>query len=186
MLVIMMVCIFIFGTPMNAKASIKMTMKTAALSTTNKKKMYKLCRQFRDYAGFQYAYKMKVGQKRNYNFNNKKVRKNALRYMIDPKSSYHLKKVQDKRSMNLFGKKTPSVKPLIGDWGEGTPEIGSFKIKKTNSTYTINANLYWVDTAYSYHKQKVGTLKYTVKKNKKSSYGFVVKKLVIKKLSELQ
>lgn len=153
-----------------AAATRNVTDQVSAKTMNNVKK---LTRRTTTYAEYQISYKLKYGQTKQLDFSKTSARKQLIR--ISYMDSYG--KSQSSISKDLFGRSTPKVKPVIGEWGEDGPVLKNYRIyKKSNSTYTVKANVFMVGGNMN---EKDGNVNYTLKKKQGSRYGFVMKKMAV-------
>lgn len=162
----------------------KATCKLTVSKKVNKQAVTKLCNEFTDFClEYQHLMKNKTsvwkkGSKITFDFSKNKNRKIAIKYNIN----CALGEKQTTVSKRLFGKTTSKVKNVFsGEWAELIPKMNVKKItSKGNEKYQIDTTIYYYDTIKK--KQiKVGTATFTISVNSKSSYGYVVNKLTLKK-----
>lgn len=136
--------------------------------------------------------KMKIGQKKKYDFSKESTRRYALNRCFNELNSQIYAGIDVKTlSKQIFGKSTTKVSFIEGDWGLAGPKIKIKKIyKQTLGKYTVKADVDWVvkndfnnEIADSY---QIGEVEINFKKKPKSYYGYIVKSMILKKVSGLK
>lgn len=164
-----------------AKQSKKVTLK-------EQKNITKLCKNFETFLGLQLLeedpdLKIKVGKTEEWLF--QKWDKEDLTYkynMIVPLWYMGIKKAPQK----VFGIDGWEVHKEVGDWGEQCPYIALKKITKVSSNkYYAKFDICWKFSGPFVKKEKNGEAKFLLKKKSNSYYGFIVKKVKIKKTAEV-
>lgn len=150
-----------------------------------------LCDYFPSVCGYDLIYKMKIGQKKKYNFAKASTRRHTIfcdwiEFTIQSGKSIDPNIV----SKRVFGKGTSKINTLGGQWGMAYPTIKVKKICKLSSTkYKVKANVNWewepgVSDNGIAGSRKIGDLRITLKKKPKSYYGYIVKSMALKKVSD--
>lgn len=162
----------------------KATCKLTVSKKVNKEAVKKLCNEFTDFC-LEYQHLMrnntsvwKKSSKLTFDFSKNKNRKIAIMYNMN----CALGEKQSTVSKRLFGKTTSKVNNVFsGEWADLIPKMKVQKItSKGNGNYQIDATTYYYDWVTKKNK-KVGTATFSVSANSNSSYGYVVKKLTLKK-----
>lgn len=148
-----------------------------------------LCEFFPSTCGYDLIYKMKIGQKKKYNFAKASTRRYALnRCYSELYSQYSTGTSINTLSNRIFGKKTSKVNMIVADWGLARPAIKIRKIyRQSSGKYKVKANVNWewdADEFDSAGSRKIGDLQITLKKKPKSYYGYIVKSMALKKVSD--
>ena len=97
------------------------------------------------------------------------------------KYSYDIDVKPSEKSMRLLGENT-SVKYAVGDWGVDIPVLKISKISKVDSgKYRVVAKAILLND-FTGKTTTYGTVTLDVKKKSGSYYGYIAKKLTIKKI----
>lgn len=151
---------------------------TDDISVGTLKNIKKLTRRTTSYVGYQISYNLKYKQSKSLNFSDASARKQVIRISYMDSGNY--KKSQKSISKDLFGRSTPKVKPLIGDWGEIGPYLDHYKVyRDSNGNYIVTVKEVPVTGIENYPDIVEGTARYTLKKKSSAKYGFVLKKLKV-------
>lgn len=172
LLCVLSLCVGIFATGSKSQA------RTASSGEK------KICKEMKDLTGYYCYFKMKSGQKKEFDFSKTKSRRCAIKYSIHPGKS---KSFMRRLSKRLFGKETKNLpKTIMGDWGGfDWPEIHNYVTSRSGKYYIVKADLVRVlydgDTDVT-TKKKMAKLVFKLKKSKKGIGGYVIKKLKIRLL----
>lgn len=148
-----------------------------------------LAESFATLCGVDLIYRMEIGQKKKYDFSEPSIRRYAISYSKNEWNSQISAGIDEKTlSRRIFGKSTTKVNFIEGDWGLGYPKIKIKKIYKLDSgKYTIKADVDWIVENEYYEIEdsyQIGELQINFKKKPKSYYGYIVKSMVLKKVSD--
>jgi len=156
-----------------------------ANDNSQKKKVQKLCNEFRDLVGYYVFYNMKSDNVQIvFDFSKEKDRCTMMKYTYSKYGKLNKRK-QNNLSKKLFGKTlSKKVTQLIGDWGCVVPMIKVSKISKIKgSKYKVKVNIYSVDDTdlknLKYEKKAKGS--FWLKKSSKAKYGYYVNKITLYK-----
>lgn len=143
-------------------------------------KINSLGTEFQDFVGFCVFYEMGINEKLTFDFSKSTNRQKMLKYTYWNHGKLN-KKQQDKLSKQIFGTSTSKmVKQVIGDWGCSWPKIQISKIYKiSGKKYQVKGKLF--EIMEEGNKTKKATLIFDLKKDSKGKFGYIVKKLTIKR-----
>lgn len=153
-----------------------------------KKKIKKLCKELTDWTGYKVTYKLKKGKKYTYSMS-PKIRREIIKQNSQYTNNCYYDTIKDRYNTNyyswnqvslqLFGKKTSNAqKAFAGDWGEEFPVLKIKVNKHKNNIYKVVSDIYFYNPE---GKSKVGNMTIYLKKNRKSSYGVAITKIIIEK-----
>lgn len=155
--------------------------KTSDVTKTfkDKKKVIRLCKEFNNWTGYQLNYVLKKGDTKTI-----AASKADRVKLIKMNQKYMDGKKLQKVSLRLFGVKTnKKVKAMKGDWGETAPVLSNVNIMKVSAKkFIISADVMMEGmnaNKTKLQREKIGKVKFTVMKNRVSSYGYVMKKIVV-------
>lgn len=153
-------------------------------SVSGKRNIKALCKFFSIFYGVELTHQMEIGQKKKYDFSKESARRYVLCISGD---TIHYERISVKKaSKRIFGKSTSRVGKIIGELGDG--EWPTLKIKKiyklSSGKYKVNISLIQFngDTGIG---NKTGELNVILKKKPKSYYGYIVKSMTLKKVSDI-
>ena len=155
------------------------------VTATQERNIKKLCRHFTNFLCLELIdvepdSMIKVGKSKTWKFQN--WRTEDLTYkenMLEPLTYMYCKNAAEK----VFDIKDWKITPVLGDWGDAGPYISLKSIKKVSSKkYKATFNIKWENSVLNKVK-KMGSATFTLKKKRGTYYGFIVKSVTIKKIS---
>lgn len=149
---------------------------SATKAASPKSGVKKIGTDFTNFVTYRLFYEMKKGDSETYTFSKTKDRQTVLKYCQACADQTPWKKV----SSRLFGKATPAKKVLIGEWGLDHPYFTIDKIKKLGGGKYKVTMIQMNQDRETKERTRLGVTTYTIKKNSKSAYGYVVTRLNIK------
>lgn len=126
---------------------------------------------------------MQTGRTKSFDFSNKEDRKDILDLCY---GEIFDKTITDRvLSLRIFGKTTPQIKFLKGNWGIAWPNNKIRKIYKISSDkYKVVLNINWFNTETNISK-RIGKAHLYLKKDPNSYYGYIVRSMKLKKIANI-
>lgn len=159
--------------------------QAATVKKSDRSKIVRLVSNTINYAAYEQSYNMKRGARKRLDFSKDSARKKVISC-----PSYSYIKIatfpysnQKKMSICLFGTTTSEVSnPMIGDWGVTQPFYSGYKyIKQKNGSYKVTTSIMWKDN-YINKTTRKGKVTFIVKRKSSSKYGFVLRKMTVRRI----
>ncbi len=187
--VIFMICCIVAGL-YTGRIGADAKVKDVTKSIPEKHNIRVISGYFRTLCGYDLIEReMNTSQQKKYDFSKESTRRYALSRCFSELYSQIYAGIDAKTlSRWIFGKSTTKVNFIEGDWGLSYPKIKIKKIyKRASGKYTVKADVDWIVENDNYgieDSYQIGELKINFKKKPKSYYGYIVKSMALKKVSD--